>query len=360
MSNKRILWLDYARAFAIFSVLLVHSAEYAYALKPEEILKLGTVSSLIRLASIVVGRLGVPIFLMLSGYLLLDRDYTTADKIKSFYKKNLLPLVLTVEVWVVIYYAYLIVFSKQKFVFIDFIKDLLFLKDNAFGHFWYMPVIIGIYIALPFVANAIKNIDLKIIAIPLAVLCFAVFIIKTVSIFDTACGWKLNLTKKVFTDFSGGLYGAYVLMGYFVKKKAFSKIKTWLLAAGAVLSAVFTGFTLMYSLRSGYDYHLWYDFAGVFLCSVFIFEMFSRMNSENRIVIFFSKFVTSVSVLSLGMYFMHKPILSFIRFRILKFELYRPVNLILFVVIIFAVSYIVSLIISKIPKIRKILILVKD
>ncbi len=60
------------------------------------------------------------------------------------------------------------------------------------------------------------------------------------------------------------------------------------------------------------------------------------------------------------MYFIHKPILSFIRFRILKFELYRPVNLILFVVIIFAVSYIVSLIISKIPKIRKILILVKD
>lgn len=111
MSNKRILWLDYARAFAIFSVLLVHSAEYAYALKPEEILKLGTVSSLIRLASIVVGRLGVPIFLMLSGYLLLDRDYTTAEKIKSFYKKNLLPLVLTVEVWVVIYYAYLIVFT---------------------------------------------------------------------------------------------------------------------------------------------------------------------------------------------------------------------------------------------------------
>lgn len=360
MSKKRIIWLDYARFFAICSVLLVHSSEYAYSMGSEKILKLGLFSSVVRLAAIVIGRLGVPVFLMLSGYLLLDRDYSDTDKIKIFYKRNLLPLVLTTEIWVVIYEIYQITVGRQEFVLLDFIKDLLFVKDNDFGHFWYMPMIIGLYIALPFVSNAVKNIDLKVLAVPLAVLCLTVFGIRTISIFDKTFGWELDLIKKIFTDFSGGAYGAYVLLGYFVKKNAFKKIKAWILWAAMLVSGVLTGYTLMYSLRRGNDYHLWYDYAGVLICSLCLFELFSRINGENKIIRFFGRFVTSVSVLSLGMYFIHKPVLSFIRYRILNYGFYRPVNLVLFFIIIFAVSYILALIISKIPKVRKVLILVKD
>ncbi len=360
MTKKRILWLDYARAFAIVTVLIAHSVEYAYALNVKDTLKLGTVSFVIKLAAVVVGRLGVPIFLMLSGYLLLDRDYSTSEKIKAFYKNKLLPLVITSEAWVVIYTAYQLFIEKQKFILMDFIKDLLFVKDNFFGHFWYIPVIIGIYIALPFVSNAIKNIDLKVLAVPLIVLCITVFGIKTIGVLDTACGWELKLIKKVFTDFSGGVHGAYVIIGYLVKKDAFKKIKSWILWVGALASGAFTGYSLTLSLRSGNDYHLWYDFAGILLCSVFLFELFSRINNENKIIKFFGKFANSVSVLSFGMYFIHKPVLSFIRYRILNFGFYRPVNLILFFVIMFVVSYITSLIISKIPKLRKILLLVND
>lgn len=106
---------------------------------------------------------------------------------------------------------------------------------------------------------------------------------------------------------------------------------------------------------------LWLDYARFFaICSVLLFELFGRINSENKAVLFFSKFVTSVSVLSLGMYFIHKPILSFIRYRIIDLGFYKPVNMILYFIIIFAASYVLSLIIYKIPKLRKILILVKD
>lgn len=360
MNKKRILWLDYARFFAICSVLLVHSCEYAYSLKSNQILELGLFLQIVRITAIVVGRLGVPVFLMLSGYLLLDRDYSSADKIRLFYKRNLLPLVVSAEAWVLIYTALRLIYGKHDFVLSDLIKDLLFVKDNAFSHFWYMPMIIGLYLLIPFVSNAIRKIDLKVIAIPMAVLLVLEFGIRTITIFDNAIGWELNLVKKVFTDFSGGVYGAYVILGYFVKKDAFKKIKSWILFTGMLVSGVLTGFTLIYTLKKGYDYHLWYDFTGVLICSLFMFELFSRINSDNKIVLFFSKFITSVSVLSLGMYFIHKPVLSFIRYRIIDLGFYRPVNLALFFVIIFIVSYVLSLIVSKIPKLRKILILVKD
>lgn len=201
MSKKRILWLDYARFFAICSVLLVHSSEYAYSMGSEKILKLGLFSSAVRLAAIVAGRLGVPIFLMLSGYLLLDRDYSDTDKIKAFYKRNLLPLVLTTEIWVVIYEIYHLTIDNQKFVLLDFIKDLLFVKDNAFGHFWYMPMIIGLYLVVPFVANAIKNIDLKILAVPLVVLCLAVFGIRTIGVLIKRLVGNLILLKSFLLIF---------------------------------------------------------------------------------------------------------------------------------------------------------------
>lgn len=271
-----------------------------------------------------------------------------------------MPLVLTTEIWVVIYEIHHLTIGKQEFVLLDFVKDLFFVKDNIFGHFWYMPMIIGLYLAVPFVANAIKNIDLKLLAVPLTVLCIAVFGIRTIGVFDKTFGWELNLVKKIFTDFSGGAYGAYVLLGYFVKNGAFKKIKSWVLCGSVLISGILTGYTLLCSLKHGYDYHLWYDYAGVLICSVCLFELFSRINSENKIIRFFSGFVTSVSVLSLGMYFIHKPVLSIIRYKIIDLGFYRPVNLVLFFIIIFAVSYVLALIISKIPKVRKALILVKD
>lgn len=71
---KRIVSLDYARAFAILSVVTMHASEctplfhqVGPGFGPQQLLT-SLLSS--------VGRLGVPIFLMLTGALLLARDYT--------------------------------------------------------------------------------------------------------------------------------------------------------------------------------------------------------------------------------------------------------------------------------------------
>mgnify|MGYP000697734088 CR=1 FL=1 len=51
-------------------------------------------------ASCAIGlsTLGVPLFLMISGYLLLDRDYTK-ERTLTFFKRNLLPLVVSYEIF---------------------------------------------------------------------------------------------------------------------------------------------------------------------------------------------------------------------------------------------------------------------
>ena len=111
MKQKRILWLDYARCFAIICVVLIHGVERIYVYDAQQTAMLSAGSLLFRNIAFVAGRLGVPVFLAITGYLLLDRDYSSADKIFRFYKHNLLPIIITTEIWNLIYDAVIFILS---------------------------------------------------------------------------------------------------------------------------------------------------------------------------------------------------------------------------------------------------------
>lgn len=65
--------IDLARAFAIICVILTHTTETTYQLQAEAVWG-GKHIKLLALSLFAIGRLGVPIFLFLTGYLLLDRE----------------------------------------------------------------------------------------------------------------------------------------------------------------------------------------------------------------------------------------------------------------------------------------------
>lgn len=62
----------------------------------------------------------------------------------------MLPLIAVNEVWLIIYKIYEVFVLKQVFNFVDFIKELLLFKNSSMTNMWYMPMIIGIYIGVPF------------------------------------------------------------------------------------------------------------------------------------------------------------------------------------------------------------------
>lgn len=96
---KRNISLDIFRICAIFFVIMAHVFEDAYNLPDLSHLSLSNLDAWSVYLGFTIGRLGVPIFLMLTGYFLVDRDWTD-DKIKRFYRNNLMRLFITWEVWV--------------------------------------------------------------------------------------------------------------------------------------------------------------------------------------------------------------------------------------------------------------------
>lgn len=95
-NNIRIQSFDIARSFAIICVVLCHSIEFAYS--NVYYLNLSENSQIFRIIFFTISRLGVPIFLFLTGALILKKQIESDDDILKFYKNNLLPLFIAIEI----------------------------------------------------------------------------------------------------------------------------------------------------------------------------------------------------------------------------------------------------------------------
>lgn len=107
LTGGRSYYLDIARAIAIISISLNHAVNRTYDNyfgQMEEFLELSWASSLLKAVTTMFSHLGVPLFLMISGALLLHKRMETADDVKRFYRHNLWELFVTTEIWYFIMY----------------------------------------------------------------------------------------------------------------------------------------------------------------------------------------------------------------------------------------------------------------
>ena len=85
-------------------------------------------------------RFGVPIFLMISGYLIFSKDYSS---ISNFLVKRLKKIILPLVFWTIIYSLVRLKSGD------DLLLIVKLLRTGVFYHFWYLYMIIGIYIYIP-------------------------------------------------------------------------------------------------------------------------------------------------------------------------------------------------------------------
>ena len=96
--TSRVQSIDVLRTLALLCVLSIHSLRAAIAQVNGQDLSGLTGNQIAASCSIGLSTLGVPLFLMISGYLLLDRDYTK-ERALTFFKRNLLPLIVSYEIF---------------------------------------------------------------------------------------------------------------------------------------------------------------------------------------------------------------------------------------------------------------------
>lgn len=169
--EKRILWIDVVRSIAICCVVMCHAVEgYMYTLDVNFMNAISAQSRCFAIIAFTFGRVGVPLFLMISGYLLLDKSYDESACIK-FWKNKCFGLFIAIEVWIIVYNLFFIFYEGRELSLITLGKEMLLLKVSGMNHMWYMPMILGFYLTLPIIANALGTLGHKVIWIPYLILC---------------------------------------------------------------------------------------------------------------------------------------------------------------------------------------------
>ena len=171
---NRLVSIDYIRAIAILCVILTHSVEWVYALNLDSVRTYSILRRLYAFSLFTIGRLGVPLFFFISGYLLLDRVYDF-ERAKTFYRRNLLGLIMTVEIWIVIYNIFNAIYYDAAFSAGELWRNMLFLKGTNMSHMWYMPVIMGIYLFISLIANMLHSIDIRMLGLPFTIAWICIF-----------------------------------------------------------------------------------------------------------------------------------------------------------------------------------------
>lgn len=215
---KQLDWINNLRIVALFAVIVLHTTSPVmeqFRKGPLSVWLVGDFyNSLVRFA--------VPVFVMISGALLLSKEYELGD----FLKRRLSRIVIPFLFWSLIYVFYLF-YSEQ----IDYTGDfwittrqvLHLLKVGSSYHLWYVYMLIGLYLIIPILSKFIRNATEKEVLYFLLV-WFVVMMIDQ----PYLSRFKPQLDLRYFEGFIG-----YLVLGHYLAFKEFTfkylKGAMWLL-----------------------------------------------------------------------------------------------------------------------------------
>ena len=362
----RIIWLDAARCLAIVSISLNHAVGRSYAVYENAWLEFGSIplwSTLFKTVVYVFSRLGVPLFLMITGALILKKRIETADDVKRFYKKSYLPLFITSEIWMALFFAALVVsnpYSRHQSLILTlkfFICTMLQIEPLTMGSMWYIPMILCLYLFLPFMAMLKGRINGKVLYPVGGAVLFYCFLLPTANLFLQAIGH--STFSKASDIILLSEYALYAVVGYFISTGCMAKIKTVWVALGAAISFVLSVLTQLFFFHSTAEVTVRYDFIGTLICSVFLFEWLRRTFAQVKRG---AGAFTALSRMAFGIYFVHILIMKTLcmaQFSAVRAVLPQPVFLLYLELVSFLGSVVVVWLLSKIPHVGKVLFLYK-
>lgn len=296
--------LDIIRIIALIFVFTIHGVETVWGVSPDGLVGASTLTKIVVMIIYTLGRLSVPLFLFITGYLMLGKYYKKED-VFAFYKTKVWKLLKITWIWTAIYYLIDILFLGRGFSIADAIKQFLFISDwLSAPHMWYMSAIIGIYLFIPFVSNALQKIDVKVLAILLLLGMFYLFIVPTISDILSAYG-RTPIVNKVELHYLGGICGMMMVIGQLIRRGMnwlSGHIKSRVLVLIFTMS-VYLSVAMHYLLVSvlGDNYGPWYDSVFVLTASVSLFILllraFGKLKSDSLL--------TSVATSVFGCYLVH-------------------------------------------------------
>lgn len=347
LGRQRILYLDVLRILAIAAVILMHTAGHR---SPDDVRSLTW-----QICNIIDSgtRWAVPIFVMISGSLFLNKKVVD---IKKLYLKNILRLLSAYLIWS---FIYTLVFSTLKYynVFsVSGIKNTIVgTLEGGMYHFWYIFMIIGLYMFTPVLRKmliALSEKETKYLLLLMFLLAFLIPMFRQIGIFDEIFGENLDYLNM---GAIGGGYIFYFILGYYLAHTTLLKKYEKAICILGLLSFIFTVFsTGVGSYIQNSEFVLFREnlSPNVAFMSAGLFITIKNVSKWNERI---QKYSSKIANLSFGIYLVHELILSNI--DEIRVGVISPVlDIVIIAVVTYGGSFIIVWLISRIPHVKKYII----
>ncbi|MEM6160517.1 acyltransferase family protein [Erwinia sp. P6884] len=294
----------------------------------------------------VTGRIAFPLFLLIAGYISLNKN----ESLLSTLKHRVLNLVIPLIVWSAIYLLY----GRLNGISTPF-SLLNLLSMPAWPHLWFIYTLILLYLLTPLLNTFIQNGSRQRINYIVTV-WFAL-----ASVYMLFDNMKLNLLEghalpaRSNIDMVVYLSGFYIIGGVIRRYNINPKvtISAIIFILSAVLTAVMS-YSLSLSTFSPNEIFLFYSAPTLVVVSLAFFFMLLNISLT------FSRrtigAIRTLSKLSLGIFFVHMLILELLlRLLDIKFDSYSAiVTMPLVALLCFLISAAICLLLQRIPGVRRI------
>ncbi len=356
--KQHLVWLDVIRTVAMIMVIAVHCIDPFYisptlGVQPEYRHWAAVYGSLLRPS--------VPLFVMMTGLLLLP---VREPSLGTFYRKRIYRVLFPFLIWSVLYNMFpwftgilglpkeiigdffCYVQGKESQSLTDALKDVAMIPFNfSFkeNHMWYIYLLIGLYLYMPFfsawiekASRATKRTYLLIWFVSLFLPYLSAYI--SHYLYGEATWNQFGL----FYYFAG--FNGYLLLGHYLKQR-----NDWSWRKTIILSAILfvLGYAVTYSGFSAAasnpnatepEMELFFTFCSpnVALMTVAVFLLLQKVNVRSEWLI---RRLASVTKYGFGIYIVHYFIVGPIFILIRQFSLPIPLQVPIMAVLIFLISW---------------------
>jgi len=346
--RSRAFNVDLIRTTAMFGVILLHSAGQWIITSEEmnQLTPLGIANWAIVDFYQAFGVISVPLFLMLTGALLLKPEKQN-ESLSVFFKKRWARIGLPFIFWAAVYFVWDFDVQNIPFSLGVITQGIL---NGAYLQFWYIYVLVGLYLLTPLLRAFLVNADQLLIKYFLILWLIGVAILP---FFGLLTPFMLNSNVFVIS----GFVGYFVLGTYLTTVKIRRSLLCILMTIGLALTAfgtymlVVTGGAQMYFFQE-------YISPTVILAAVMMFLMLltikppsvQQETSPHK----GNKLIKVISENTLGIFFLHVMVLEsfqngYFGFAINRNTLNPIIEVPLMTVIVLFASLAIILVLKKIP-----------
>ncbi len=351
------LYMDYLRVISVLAVIVIHVSGANWFR-----IDIGSANWIVQTFFNIGGRFSVCVFCMISGALLLSPG-------KRISKQNLFihyigRILICLISWIILYALFYTVLNHEGPMY--FVSRLFELPD----HLWYLFMLIGMYLAYPAIRQISKNRDVTLYLIWLILaLDLLTLISGTTGHFSTVA--ENSTVYPLWRSFLGNLgdlkcafvpgYLACFLLGHYIHEYGLGKWHKLIVRAAIPALLLSSLLTIWLSILSGkYVYNFMLESNPlVILASAGIFAFFrgpagseqiKRDPQTSKIMVWLGQNV-------FGIYLIHFSIREFFS-QVLNFNVASLPALIsvpLISILIFIISLVLTVLLRKVPLIKKIM-----